>query len=54
MLPLRREKIRQMTFNEKTLDFSLLDFWRWSVSDILSNATSRTIHHRISLLQTCD
>lgn len=29
----------QLTFNEKLLDFSLLDFWRWSVSDILSNAT---------------
>lgn len=28
-----------LTFNEKLLDFSLLDFWRWSVSDILSNAT---------------
>jgi hypothetical protein len=28
-----------LTFNEKSLDFSLLDFWRWSVSDILSNAT---------------
>ena len=26
-------------FNDKTLDFKLLDFWRWSVSDILSNAT---------------
>lgn len=25
--------------NKKTLGFSLLDFWRWSVSDILSNAT---------------
>lgn len=29
----------QLTYNEKPLDFSLLDFWRWSVSDILSNAT---------------
>lgn len=29
----------QLTYNEKSLDFSLLDFWRWSVSDILSNAT---------------
>lgn len=26
-------------FNERNLNFSLLDFWRWSVSDILSNAT---------------
>lgn len=25
--------------NNKALNFSLLDFWRWSVSDILSNAT---------------
>jgi len=29
----------QLTFNETALHFSLLDFWRWSVSDILSNAT---------------
>lgn len=29
----------QLTYNDKPLDFSLLDFWRWSVSDILSNAT---------------
>jgi len=29
----------QLTYNDKALDFSLLDFWRWSVSDILSNAT---------------
>lgn len=28
-----------ITFQGKTLNFSLLDFWRWSVSDILSNAT---------------
>jgi len=29
----------KLTFKNKTLDFSLLDFWCWSVSDILSNAT---------------
>ena len=29
----------QLTYNHKSLNFSLLDFWRWSVSDILSNAT---------------
>lgn len=29
----------KLTYNNKALDFSLLDFWRWSVSDILSNAT---------------
>jgi len=29
----------KLTYNNKPLDFSLLDFWRWSVSDILSNAT---------------
>ena len=29
----------QLTYNEKPLNFTLLDFWRWSVSDILSNAT---------------
>lgn len=26
-------------FENQNLNFSLLDFWRWSVSDILSNAT---------------
>jgi hypothetical protein len=29
----------KLTFKNKALDFSLLDFWSWSVSDILSNAT---------------
>lgn len=29
----------KLIYNEKELHFSLLDFWRWSVSDILSNAT---------------
>lgn len=29
----------RISFNDKVLNFSLLDFWRWSVSDILSNAT---------------
>ena len=28
-----------LTHNDKQLRFTLLDFWRWSVSDILSNAT---------------
>ena len=28
-----------LTFQNKNLDFTLLDFWQWSVSDILSNAT---------------
>lgn len=29
----------RLTYNNEALEFSLLDFWRWSVSDILSNAT---------------
>jgi hypothetical protein len=29
----------KLSFNGEPLQFSLLDFWRWSVSDILSNAT---------------
>ncbi|MCV9926113.1 hypothetical protein OIU83_00475 [Flavobacterium sp. LS1R49] len=29
----------KLLYNEKSLNFSLLDFWRWSVSDIVSNAT---------------
>lgn len=28
-----------LVYNNTSLKFSLLDFWRWSVSDILSNAT---------------
>ena len=31
----------RLTYNDKPLDFSLIDFWRWSVADILSNATRR-------------
>lgn len=29
----------RLSFNEENLGFTLLDFWRWSVSDLLSNAT---------------
>lgn len=29
----------QLTFNEKNIGYSLLEFWQWSVSDILSNST---------------
>ncbi|MCX6291520.1 MAG: hypothetical protein NT126_07120 [Bacteroidetes bacterium] len=29
----------QLLFNEKPTGISLIDFWRWNVSDILSNAT---------------
>lgn len=29
----------RLTFNAENLGFSLLDFWSWSVSDLLSNAT---------------
>lgn len=29
----------KLIINEKECEFSLLDFWKWSVSDILSNAT---------------
>lgn len=29
----------QLTFYEKSVGYSLLDFWQWNVSDILSNAT---------------
>jgi hypothetical protein len=28
-----------LTYNGSQLPFSLLDFWKWSVSDLLSNAT---------------
>src|SRR5688500_3044284 len=31
-----KEKLR---IAERTLDLSVLDFWRWSASDLLSNAT---------------
>ena len=29
----------RLSFNGSILDYTLLDFWRWGVSDILSNAT---------------
>lgn len=29
----------KLAFKDKSLAFSLLDFWRWGFSDILSNAT---------------
>ena len=29
----------QLSFNGSKIDYNLKDFWRWSVSDILSNAT---------------
>jgi|SRR6185312_15137181 len=29
----------RLNYNNQPLNFTLLDFWRWSVSDILSNAT---------------
>ena len=29
----------RLTFQGRKLEYNLLDFWRWSVSDILSNAT---------------
>lgn len=28
-----------LTFNQRELPYKLLDFWKWNVSDILSNAT---------------
>lgn len=28
-----------LTFNDKNIGYSLLDFWQWSVSDLISNAT---------------
>jgi len=29
----------KLNYNNQSLQFTLLDFWRWSVSDVLSNAT---------------
>jgi len=31
--------LEKLTFQGNELEYNLLDFWRWSVSDILSNAT---------------
>lgn len=28
-----------LTFNEKSVGYSLFDFWQWSVSDLLINTT---------------
>jgi hypothetical protein len=35
--PIPKTGQEQLIYNEKPLDISVLDFWRWSVSDILSN-----------------
>lgn len=37
--PLRKLGKEPLTFNDKKTKYNLQDFWRWSVSDILSNAT---------------
>lgn len=37
--PLIKTGDEPLTFHDESLNFKLLDFWRWSVSDILSNAT---------------
>jgi len=31
------------TFNENSTNYKLIDFWKWSVSDLLSNATRGTL-----------
>jgi len=28
-----------LTYNGQKIDYNLLDFWRWSTSDLMSNAT---------------
>jgi hypothetical protein len=37
--PLRKSGKEPLTFSDKKTKYNLQDFWRWSVSDILSNAT---------------
>lgn len=29
----------RLTFNDRETGFKLIDFWQWSVSDLVSNAT---------------
>lgn len=35
--PIPKTGQEQLIYNEKSLGFSVLDFWRWSTSDILAN-----------------
>jgi hypothetical protein len=37
--PIIKKGDEPLTFQDKNLNYQLLDFWQWSVSDILSNAT---------------
>jgi hypothetical protein len=37
--PVIKSGNERLSFNNQPLKFTLFDFWRWSVSDILSNAT---------------
>lgn len=37
--PKEKEGTERFHFNGDVLNFSIMDFWRWSVSDLLSNAT---------------
>lgn len=37
--PTLKSGAEALTYNNTELNFTLLDFWQWSVSDILSNAT---------------
>jgi hypothetical protein len=36
--PTLKSGAEPLTIENKALNFTLLDFWQWSVSDILSNA----------------
>ncbi|MFN0174046.1 MAG: hypothetical protein ACKVU0_05310 [Saprospiraceae bacterium] len=39
IIPLPKTGKEHLTFQDQPLDTRLLDFWRWSMSDLVSNAT---------------
>lgn len=39
IIPTPKNGTEDLTFNGQKTEYKLLDFWRWSVSDLLSNAT---------------
>jgi hypothetical protein len=39
IIPTLKTGKEKLKYNEKNTDITLLDFWRWSTSDILSNVT---------------
>ena len=39
IIPELKSSSESLGFSIKNTDFSLVDFWRWSISDLISNAS---------------